>query len=319
MSNVKTVIKTILLALAVYGIFTVILYTVNSRAFLDSNIPPAVWAGLNILVIVLYIATIIVMITIIARLKLKWWVELIFALSALLLFLIVNPSFFHFIRAFREGVAPMTILANLTMIPTTIWSDIFSPILLILTGVFFGALLSRIIRESSMVLPVAIVISLIDIWGVCFGGFMDRLAETAPAVITEMASATTGSVTPPPEVMQHASPVVQKLVAASLPDTIGFGDFLFLGFFMFIAFKFSHSIRLSGLFMGIGILAASLLMSYPIGGSYLNFLPGLPFLAGGYILANIAQWKKLTKEEWIMTIAISAVVLVLIIISALFF
>ena len=165
-----------------------------------------------------------------------------------------------------------------------------------------------------MVLPVAIVISLVDIWGVYFGP-MDKLAEATPLVITEMASATTGAVTPPPEIVQNAPPIVQKLVEAALPEAIGFGDFLFLGFFMFIAFKFSHSVRLSGLFMGLGVLAASLLMSY----AHIDYLPGLPFLAGGYVLANIAQWKKLTKQEWQMTIAVSAVILVFIITSALFF
>jgi len=308
-----TTIKNIALSVLIYAVFYIMVMAINSDAFRTIDIPGTVWVILGVLVTILYIVVIMIMVTIIAKLKMKWWTELIFAAISLIGLILINPQFLTFYVLWKNNVPLNTIISEMSFVEVTLSQQLLIPLFLIFSGTFFGVLLKRIIREVNLVFPVAIVVSLIDIWGVYFG-FVDKVAESAPGVITGMASAETVVAQPaPPEAISHLPAPVQTLAAITPPETIGIGDFIFLAFFMALAVNYSMSIRKSVIGMTIGVFLASLVF---VLFHNISYLPGLPFIAGGFILANLKEWKKLTKDEWVMTAVISGVIIVGIIISA---
>jgi len=315
MEKIKKIGINIGLGTLLYAIFYLVVTSINTDSFRASSIPGWLWIALGVVVTLLYIVVILVMAALVVKLQLKWKQELICAVISLILLSIVNPKVIFFCSAYLGGMPLGNILVEMDYIEGQLWQTILTPLVIIFSGSFFGALLSRIVREGGMIFPIAIVISLVDIWGVYFG-FVDMVAEAAPGVITGIASAETPiTQTPPPETIAHMSPTVQLLAEIAPPEAIGIGDFLFSGFFLALAVRFSHSLRNSIIGMGSGIFLASMIFTF--WGDKISYLPGLVFIGLGYVIANLKEWKCLTKSEWIMTAAISGVMGIVILCSAL--
>lgn len=142
------------------------------------------------------------------------------------------------------------------------------------SAVFLGYLVASILHSPSILLPVAIVAGLVDIWGVYFGTtFM----------------------------VQHAHPQVVTAVSAAVPAgkavtgpllTIGFGDFVFLGLFLTCIERFRMNTRTTLVMLYI-LLTLALTFVLLTGIS----VPALAPMAVAVVLANINKFK-LKREEW---------------------
>jgi|WetSurMetagenome_2_1015567.scaffolds.fasta_scaffold111728_2 hypothetical protein len=154
----------------------------------------------------------------------------------------------------------------------------------ILAAAFLGRLVSRLIREPSLLPVVAIVAAGIDIWGVYWGPVGHISATAEGQAIAQSFSA--------------AVPAAKAVAAAGLPalSAIGIGDFAFLAMF-FAVLKRLRLNQWGSLWVIFGILLIApvfflLGKILPIAAN----LPGLPFIALGVIIAN---WKyvKLSRRE----------------------
>jgi hypothetical protein len=157
--------------------------------------------------------------------------------------------------------------------------------LLVLAAVFLGRLVSRILREPSILVPVAVVAAVVDFWGV-YWGFVAHVSKAAPKVAQSLSA-------PVPQV-------------ANLPTGIptvgamGVGDFLFLA--IFIAALYRMGLRLKRTVWALVItltvgpplafLASRWFFHYE-----LKALPGLPFVALAVLAANWRQVRPSREER----------------------
>ncbi len=186
--------------------------------------------------------------------------------------------------------------------------QILVPFLLILTGAFFGQIIARLIRERALLVPVGIIAGLVDFWGV-FWGPVGNWSASSPVAVTKMASAASAAVMVPNNVVVPHQ--LEMLVRIAPPSSIGIGDFVFLAMFLTCAYRldFSPKRTMWGIFCGMllcsVVMALNGMRLFPID---LNYLPGLVFIAGGVLLANIRSWQ-LSRQEWLMTLALVGVLL----------
>ncbi|GAG48903.1 unnamed protein product, partial [marine sediment metagenome] len=110
---------------------------------------------------------------------------------------------------------------SLSIIPG---QDLLGNLALIIWAVLLGRLVSRIIKEGKLLLPVAVVASVADIFTV-FWGVVKEVGEKAPEVVEAFSAQT--PVEPPPE------------MAAPILTAVGIGDFLFLALFLSVALRYS--------------------------------------------------------------------------------
>jgi len=145
-------------------------------------------------------------------------------------------------------------------------------IALILWAIFLGRLVSHVIREGKMLLPVAVVASIADVITV-FHGVVAKVTAQAPEVL--QAFSATAPVAPPPGV------TVPVLTA------VGIGDFLFLALFLTIALRYSMNAvqAMWGAFAAM-LVAPFAFFIWPDAPG----MPGLPFISVGVLAAN---WKHL--------------------------
>lgn len=153
-------------------------------------------------------------------------------------------------------------------------------IALILWAVFLGRLVSRVIREGKLLLPVAAVASIADIITV-FWGVVAHLSEKAPEVVKAFS----------------AQAPVAAPVAVSLPmlSSIGIGDFLFLAVFLAVAIRYGmNGVKAMWFTLVVMLIAPVPFLLVPKLAS--TGMPGLPFISIAVLGAN---WRHLvfTRDE----------------------
>ena len=152
-----------------------LVYTLGMLFFNRANItlPSIGWAVVAITSTFAYLLMIGVVIRLLARPLLSTRQEVSFMLLSLLLFLALNPIVWQLVRQLING-APLASLWNMLesppaeSLPLIILAAI-TPLFLILTGLFSGRLLARMIKEISILVPVAIIAAMVDFWGVYWG------------------------------------------------------------------------------------------------------------------------------------------------------
>lgn len=178
---------------------------------------------------------------------------------------------------------------------------IFRPILLglaiTLGCAFFGILLSRIIREPNVLLPVALVAMPIDYLGAMTPiGFTQNAVANNPALVKALS-------VPVPSVGgggQHHG-VLHPI------GFIGPGDALFMAFFFAVALRLNLNVRGTFWWMYGLLTATMLLVLSPVGFSIAALIPmGLAVL-----IAN-GRYFRLKREEVFATIYAAALVLALV-------
>lgn len=305
-------------ALAIAGAIYLV-YSLGMLFFNRANIslPSFGWAAVAIISTLAYLLMIGVVIRLLSRPGLTARQEVCYMLLSLLLFLALNPVVWQLVSQLMNGAALSTLWESLESplpdsLPLIILGTI-TPLLLILTGVFSGRLLARMIKEISILVPVAIVAAMIDFWGV-YWGVVATMSENAPVAVSSIGSASTVAASVPEETMVQATGAMRFLVQLAPPDSIGIGDFLFFAFFLACAFRLGFSAARTMWGLVVGLLLACTVMALDgqrIFGHDLviAYLPGLVFISGGILVANIGSWK-LTKKEWLMTLLLVVILAV---------
>jgi hypothetical protein len=169
----------------------------------------------------------------------------------------------------------------------------------ILTAAFLGRFISRIIREPSMMLVVAVVAAIVDFWGVYYGFVhFAQSTEQGKQIVQQFSAAVPGA---------------QAASSAGLPvvTSIGIGDFLFVAVFLAAI----HRLKLNekGAFWATFIFILIAPLFFLVG---VDNLPGLPFIAAAILLAN---WRyiKLSKEE-VQAVILGGIIIMVLVVGVIF-
>ena len=176
-------------------------------------------------------------------------------------------------RAMMEvGAAPTT-----SQILLRLYTETVQDLALLGAATFLGALLAKMIRHANMLGPIGVMIALIDIWGVLFGGIVAQML-------------TNEATKPLAEKAMTSGPNLGGIGAAH-PDfaipvpAIGVGDFLFLALLLAVVVNFGMNWRASAKIMWIAVSLALLLIIQPF--FPVPHLPGLLFLGLGAVAPNL--------------------------------
>ncbi len=283
------------------GFFAVITWF-NARG--GAQLPLAGWIGLAVATTVGYLFILMYAIRAICRVPLDTRAEVKLLFLFLFLFLAANPMTWKIVQMLLTGQSFMSIISTMTKMELHPVAATLVPYLLIVTGVFGGRLLSRLIREWNMLLPVGLISALIDFWGVYWGP-VSMATEQASEAVSGMATAATAAAAVPDEVVNQVPETLRFLVNLQPPQNIGLGDFVFTAFFLACALRAWNSDRRTAWGIFTGLLLASILMA--VEGTTLfgidirfDYLPGLVFICAGVLLANATRWT-LSRQEWAMT------------------
>jgi hypothetical protein len=144
--------------------------------------------------------------------------------------------------------------------------------LLMLAAIGLGCLLSRLIREKNLLVPVVPFAALVDAITVLTPvGFVKRVMESAPRVMEQAAVAVTS--------VPHAAPQVERVVPIVL---IGVGDFVFLAFYAACLYRFGLRTRATaiGLFLTLWVYLVLVILGVAVA------LPALVPMAAVVLLAG---------------------------------
>lgn len=170
-------------------------------------------------------------------------------------------------------------LARLTLTPA---ADLF----LVFAMILGGLLLSRIVRDRTMVVPVAIVLALADVFTVYLGGPTGRALEKMPELVEAV------SVKLP---AMGSATGVEGIRGLAHIATLGPGDTFFAALFFAAVLRFGLSMRRTfASLVGVTTVALGLIVAIPA----MPPVPVLPLMAAGFLIAN---WHdvKLSKREWV--------------------
>ena len=224
----------------------------------------------------------------VCRLSLSPGGEVVSIFAMIVVFCLVRPSVFVLLgRWLGRPQAGIGLADLLSVIPH---QELLGNIALILWAAFLGRLVSRIIREGKLLLPVAVVASLGDTITV-FWGFVAHVSKTAPEVAQTFSAS--APVQPPPG------------LPAPILSAVGIGDFLFLALFLAVALR--HSMQAPKALWAalvLTLLAPLFFLIWPQAPG----LPGLPFISAAVLWAN---WRHLefTRDEKRALILVGALVL----------
>lgn len=148
---------------------------------------------------------------------------------------------------------------------------------------FFGMLASRIVRDRNLLLPACVIAALADLLSVGWGFTSHALRQT-PALVTKLSVAV-----PALAPQAAAAPGPYPILA-----TMGVGDLFFIALFFAAAARFGLPLRRTFCFvfplvaLAMGLTIAGIL---PWQG-----VPGLPFIAAGFLAANVRSFQ-FSREE----------------------
>ena len=291
---------------ALIGALLYLAYYVGITIFNAHNVqlPPLGWVAFAVATTVGYLLLLVITIRLFCHLTLSSRQETALMFLALALFLVLNPNVRIVALELFKGHSFDTAFGKLAGVETPPVLGIIVPFCLVLTGVFFGQLVARLIRERSMLVPVALVAGMIDFWGVYWGP-VNFMSNKAPVAVTRIGMALSAGAAVPDPIKHGLAAPLAWLASIAPPEAIGLGDFVFLAFFLTCAYRLGFSAKRTmwGIFWGL--LAASAIMALNgqvVFGQQLaiDYLPGLLFICGGVLIANIRDWQ-LSRQEWAMT------------------
>jgi hypothetical protein len=159
---------------------------------------------------------------------------------------------------------------------------------MIFAASFVGMLVSRIIRDVNIVLPVAVVAAVVDVLTVLRGPVAKAL-ETAPDLVARVSVG----------IPQLGTAVVSPTSGVEFVTLMGPGDFVFLGIFMACVWRFRMNAPAT-LWMIYAFCLIAMLVIVTPGGAY---VPGLPFIAAALLLVNFNEFRLSRAERFAMLYA----------------
>ena len=157
-----------------------------------------------------------------------------------------------------------------------------------------GRLLSRLVREPNLLLPVLVTAAVADVFTV-FAGPTGEMLKRAPSVVQHLSMAV-----PQAGSAAHGRGMAGLAMAAS----IGLGDYIFGALFLAAAWRHGLDTRRAAIGGAICALIGMLcVLMIP----QVSALPLLPFIAVGVLVPNVRRFK-FSRQE-IVTMAVGAVFL----------
>lgn len=154
-------------------------------------------------------------------------------------------------------------------------------------ALLLGSSISGLIRHANLLPPVAVVLTVVDIWTVWLGGFVARVQQKAQegVVIAQRVIEAATVKMPTVATTQYAH--------VGIP-VIGIGDLFFAASLFALLWKFGLNARsafvLSVVFVIFGLMLAQLPF-VPFG------VPGLPFIALAILLPNLKSFQYTPEEK----------------------
>ncbi len=187
--------------------------------------------------------------------------------------------------------------------PNTDWARLYlgpaANVCFLLACLFVGKLLSRIVRERALALPVAIVAGLADIFTVFWGPTGEAL-QHAPQLVQRLSLAI-------PEAGSAAGE--QGAQGLAYVAAIGLGDFIFLALFMALAVRFGfNASRTFWAMLAGAVIGILLALNESLG---LPGMPLLPYMGAGFIIANAREFRLSRTELRDLCIALGVLVALL--------
>jgi len=201
--------------------------------------------------------------------------EALWMVAMIAAFCLVRPSVLGIIGRLVGFPAATVLSEKLTLAPQ---QELLGNLALILWATFLGRLVSRVIREGKLLLPVAAVASVADFITVLWGP-VATVSEKAPEVAQAFSAST--PIAPPPG------------VAAPILAAVGLGDFLFLAMFLAVALRYAmNATGTMWATWGVMLIAPAAFFVWPEA----EGVPGLPFISVAVVAVN---WRhmKFTREE----------------------
>lgn len=236
-------------------------------------------AAQAVVVTAAWIATITISLLLVlslCRIAMRPRTELLWVFATMMVFCLTRPIVFAFLgRLLGHPAAGKRIAEALSFLPA---QELFGNIALIMWAAFLGKLVSRLIREGKLLLPIILVAALADIITVYWGP-VAHITENAPEVAQALSAS--APVAPPPG------------VAAPILAAVGIGDFLFLAVFLAAIIRHAmEPVKTTWAALALMLVAPFAFIVAPEGYG----IPGLPFLAIAVLWAN---WRHLrfTLEE----------------------
>jgi len=231
-------------------------------------VPLLTWVGILLFSLFLVLS--------ISRLRLSARVELAWMTGMLGLFLLARPQILQIASKALGHEAQGKRIADLLSLFSG--QQIVANAALILWAIFLGRLVSRVIREGKLLLPVAAVASIADVITVFYGA-VRHMSEKAPAVV-EAFSAQTPVAAPP-------------TVPVPILSFVGIGDFLFLAVFITILARYAmNPVKATWAAFAAMLIAPVPFMVWP----ELLGMPGLPFISAA-VLATNWRYLRFSREE----------------------
>jgi hypothetical protein len=147
-----------------------------------------------------------------------------------------------------------------------------------------GRLLSRLLRDRNILLPVAVVAILADIFTVAIGP-TGKALEHAPKLVEKFSVGLPAA---------GSAAGRQGVKGLAMLATMGIGDFVFLALFLTAAARFGFPLSRGGkLIAGLVCLALAAFFLLP---PVIPGIPLLPFIAGGFLIAYARRFR-LSRTE----------------------
>jgi len=175
-----------------------------------------------------------------------------------------------------------------TQILQRLFITTFTDLAILVTAVCAGNLAARMIQTPNMIGPVCVVIALIDIWGVLFGGIVSQMMEKTPEIAAK-------AMTKGPLIGAATS----SAYAIPLP-AIGVGDYLFIG--LLLGVLILHNLNWRAAMNWIAPLVCVALLSISFGITPFA-LPGLVPIALGAAIPNRAFFRYTREEKFALLYA----------------
>jgi len=215
----------------------------------------------------------------ICRLSMDPGRELTWVMGMSVLFSLVRPSVYTFLgKLLGSPAAGAHITRDLSAVVSPGAALLLGNAVLIVWASFLGKLVSRVIREGKLILPVAVVASIADIITV-FWGIVAHVSKTSPEVVETFSAA--APVVPPPN------------VSAPILSAVGIGDFLFYAMFLAVALRYAmRPTATMWATFAVMLVAPIAFYYYPSA----TGMPGLPFIGAAALWANW-RYLRFTGEE----------------------
>jgi hypothetical protein len=159
--------------------------------------------------------------------------------------------------------------------------------LILAAALLLGSSISGLIRHANLLPPVAIVLTIVDIWTVWLGGFVARIQQKAQEGVVIAQRVIEAATVKMPTV------ATAQYARVGIP-VIGIGDLFFAAFLFALLWKFGLNARsaffLSVVFVIFGLMLAQLPF-VPFG------VPGLPFIVLAILLPNLKSFRYTPEEK----------------------